>query len=108
MFGNLKGLGDIGSVMKAAMSGDKSGLIGMLKPHLPAILQQTVRGIITAAGGDPATDGAFLWHHTRADGSETVMAMVYRRDTMGDPAELVATIDVLRTLENTDLTQYIQ
>lgn len=109
MLGKLMGgMGDLGKVINAAMSGDKSGIVDMLRPHLPGILTAATTGIIQAAGGDPATDGAFLWHHTRRDGTATIMATVYRVGELGAPAEEVGTIDVLATLATLDLSQFIQ
>lgn len=107
MFG-LGKFGDLSKVISAAMSGDKSGIVQMLKPEIPGILNTTITAIVRAAGGDPATDGAYLWQHTRRDGTTTVMATVFRRNDLDEPGELVGTLDVLAALDTLDLTQFIQ
>lgn len=101
-------MGDLGKVIRAAMSGDKRGIAEMLRPHLPVILQEATAAIIQAAGGDPARDGAFLYAHTRRDGTSTIMATVYRRSELGAPAEEVGTIDVLASVATLDLTQFME
>ena len=108
MFDALKNMGDLSKVIGAAMRGDKSGIIGMLKPELPGILTTATIAIIQAAGGDPATDGAFLWHHRKADGKHTIMAAVYRLNELAEPGDLIGTIDVLATLDRLDLSAFIQ
>lgn len=105
MFGNMK---DLAAIAQAVMSGDTTRLVDLARPHLPAILKLTVCGIIAAADGDPERDGAYLWHHKRDDGSDTIMATVYRRNDMGDPAEVIGTIDVLVVLDKMDLAKLMQ
>lgn len=108
MFGKLSQMGDITKVISAAMRGDKSGIVAMLKPELPGILTTAVHAIIAAGGGDPATDAAFLWMHTRRDGTNTIMATIHRRTDLDEPGEVVGTIDVLASLDTIDLTAFIQ
>lgn len=108
MFDALKGMGDLSKVIGAAMRGDKSGIIAMLKPELPGILTTAALAIIQAAGGDPATDGAYLWRQVKANGKETIMATVYRRNELDEPGDIIGTIDVLASVERMDLSQFIQ
>ena len=108
MFGKLNQMGDLTKVIGAAMRGDKSGIVAMLKPEIPGILTTTISAIIQAGGGYPATDAAFLWLHTRRDGTTTIMATIYRRTDLDEPGELVGTIDVFAALDTLDLSAFIQ
>lgn len=107
MLGEL-GIGDITKIASALMRGDKGAIADLLKPQLPDLLTAAINIIILANGGNPATDGAFLWLHTRRDGSRTIMATVYRRTELDEPGEIIGSLDVLRTLESTDLAQYLK
>lgn len=108
MFGKLSQMGDITKVISAAMRGDKSGIVDLLRPELPGILVTATHVIIAAGGGDPATDAAFLWMHTRRDGTHTIMATILRRTDLDEPGEPIGTIDVLASLDTIDLTDFIQ
>lgn len=104
----MLGMGDLAPVIKALMSGDKGALVNLAKPHLPDILKTVVQAVVQAAGGDPETDGAFLWLHAKRDGGLTIMATVYHRTTLDEPGETVATIDVLDMLDKLDLVQFLK
>lgn len=94
--------------MTSMMGGmGKKAISTMLKPHLPDILKATVMGIIEGGGGDPETCGCFCWKGTRADGTHTVMATVFRLTALEEPGEVVGTIDVLKKLETLDLEEFI-
>lgn len=108
MFSQLKGMGDMTKLVSALMSGDKGAILDIVKPHVPEVLEAITSIIILHNGGNPDTDGAFLWKHTRRDGSATIMATVYRRTELDEPGETIGTIDVLRTLETADLAQFLQ
>lgn len=107
MFGKLMG-GELAPVIKALMSGDKSGLVEMARPHLPDMLRAIVAGAVQAAGGDPDKDAAFVWLHHRTDGTVTVMGTVYHRTALDEPGEVIGTVDLLDHLKTMDLTNLIQ
>lgn len=95
----MKGLAPL---MKALMSGDQQALVNYAKPYMPEVLEAALTGIIVGAGGDPETDGAYLWHYKR-NGTVTVMATVYKRTPLDEPGEVVATVNVNDLAANLDL-----
>lgn len=105
MFGKL---GDLAPLIKALMSGDKAAMLEVVRPHLPDILRMVVTGTVLAADGDPNTDAAFVWLHPRPDGTITVMATVYRRSALDEPAEAIGTVDLMERLQSMDISDLIQ
>lgn len=105
MFGKL---GDLAPVISALMSGDKGALVELARPHLPDMLRMVVMGAIEAADGNPETDSAFVWLHTRPDGTLTVMATVYHRTALDEPAEAIGTVDLLERVQSMDLSALFQ
>lgn len=85
----------------------KKALVTMLKPHLDGILKATILGIIEGGGGDPDTCGCFCWKGTRADGTTTIMATVFRLTPLEEPGESIGTIDVMKAMEKLDLEEFI-
>lgn len=94
--------------MNAMMGGmGKRAIATMLKPHLGDILKTAVMGIIEGGGGDPDTCGCFCWKGTRADGTHTVMATVFRLTDLEEPGEVIGTIDVLKSMETLNLEDFL-
>ena len=48
-----------------------------------------------------------LWHGKRADGTETIMATVYRLTSTKEPGEEVAILDVNELAARIDLNQFL-
>ncbi len=107
MFGKMKGIGDMGAVISAAMTGDYSALSTMLKPQLIELLPKVIAAMVVAGGGDPETHGAWLFMHTKHDGSQTVMATIALRNDLNEAGDPCGIIDVLAELEKLDLTHFI-
>lgn len=107
MFDKLSGMAQVAKVASAAMRGDKGAIAELLKPELPGIMTTAVKAIVVVGGGNPDTDGAFLWEHTKRDGTRTIMATVYKRNDLDEPGDIIATLDVHQALATMDLAQYI-
>jgi len=74
---------------------------------LPQILKSAVDAIIASGGGDPANCACMLWHGKRADGTETIMATVYRLTATKEPGEEVAILDVNELAAQIDLNKFV-
>lgn len=98
MFGSIEGM--LGSMGKGAIA-------KMLKPHLPNMLKVAVLGIIEAGGGDVKDCACLCWKGTRADGTDTVLASIFRLNELSEPGECLGTIDVLVELDTLNLEDFI-
>jgi len=93
----------------------KDAALAMLMPMvrkelpgmLPQILKSALDAIIASGGGDPATCACMLWHGKRADGTETVMATVYRLTATKEPGDELDILDVNELAARIDLNQFL-
>ena len=86
-------------------------LMPMVKKELPGLLPQILKSavdaIIAEGGGNPSECACMLWHGKRADGTETIMATVYRLTSTKEPGEEVAILDVNELAGRIDLNKFL-
>jgi hypothetical protein len=82
----------------------KEKLIGMIKPHVPMLINAMREAVAIMAGATPEQrTGVLFFSAAVGEGKSTTMATVFALDAMDQPGDTIGTIDVVDAFNQLDL-----